>query len=428
MDIQSIEDELNVAAEYQDIYDLCTTNLIAPASPTPQRYTSTMLRHNAIAEGNIGNRLYAGVDGFNKIEMMAASLACSIFNADHANVQSHSVSQANQAVYQAVLDSGDCVIAMNFKDGGHLTHGLKVNFSGKNYRFCFYGLDDKGYINYDEIEEKVVEYRPKLLVCGGSSYPRSIDFKRIKTICEKVGTLILADLSHPAGFVAANRFPQPFPFCDFVTITLDKTMLGPHGGIILCKEKFAHQIDLAVHPGVQSSIPLRRIFEMALCLLDASKPSFSEFIDRIYRNSQVFSEVFSKRENLLVTGGTDTHIILLNTMYSYGITGKNVENFLEKKIGVLCNRQVMPGDKEKSSIASGIRIGTTWITARGYSEKDAYNVAMNVLMLLEDTDNLELVSKIRRELESLLLEKRNNDVWLDELEYFYGKIERKFAR
>jgi len=410
---KDLQKDLIKYAKLQDQYDLDTINLIAPASPTPLKYFYNLpLKHNAIAEGLLGNRPYAGVEGFNRIEKIAAEAACELFGAEHANVQPHSVSQANQAVYQALLNYGDRALAMRFDAGGHLTHGMSRNFSGMYYNFDFYGVDEDGWLDYEEVERKTQEFRPKLIVCGASSYPRIIEFDRLAKISKEVGAYLMADLSHPAGLVVANRFPQPFPYCDVVTLTLDKTMLGPHGGIILCKRELSQKIDRAVHPGVQSSIPLRRVYQMAQCLIDCSSSWFNNYIDRVIRNIKVFERKFNKYPGLVVTGGTDTHLMVLNTYRIFGLTGREAEELLES-LGILTNRQVVPGETLKPYIASGIRLGTSCITARGYSEKEAGVIAEIVLQNLADPTNVDLQEKSRSKLRDLLKIKRKNDVWYE---------------
>jgi len=412
----SKEKELEKAAEFQDRYDLNTINLIAPATPTPLKYFHNIhLRHNAITEGLLGHRPYAGAMGFNKIEQIAVDLICALFNAEHANVQPHSVSQANQAVYQALLKNGDRVLAMNFNDGGHLTHGLKQNFSGRFFDFHFYGVDNQtGFLDYDQIRIQALKYKPKLIVCGASSYPRTIDFNKFSSICKEVDAYLMADLSHPAGLIVGKRFPQPFPDCDVVTLTLDKTMIGPHGGIILCKRKLAEKIDKSVHPGVQSSVPLRRIYEMALCMIDSGKPEFKDFINRVITNIKVFEKEFIKYPNLIVTGGSDTHLMVLDTYNTFGLTGKESETLLEK-IGILTNRQVIPGEKLKPYVASGIRLGSAWITARGYSEIEVKLIAKVILENLKDSHNISLQKKTKKSMDDLLKIRRSKDVWKNEI-------------
>src|SRR3989338_7798417 len=231
---------------------------------------------------------------------------------------------------------------------------MKKNFSGRFFDFSFYGLDKDGFIDYKELEEKALKEKPKLIVCGASSYPRKIDFKKLHNISKKVGAYLMADLSHPAGLIAVNKFPQPFPYCDVVTLTLDKTMLGTHGGIILCKKYLKDAIDSAVHPGVQSSIPLRRIYEMGLCLIDATKPRFKNYIERMIANMKMLEKKFKKYSGLMVTGGTDSNLIVLDTYSVFGLTGEQSE-FLLENLGLFTNRKVIPGEKFKPSIASGIR-------------------------------------------------------------------------
>jgi glycine hydroxymethyltransferase len=408
---QKLRYELIRAAKQQDEYDLKTINLIAPASPTPLKYFYNLpLKHNAIAEGLLENRPYAGVEGFNRIEEIAAEAACILFGAEHANVQPHSVSQANQAVYQALLNYKDRVLAMKFDAGGHLTHGMRKNFSGIFYNFQFYGVDKNGWLNYNEIEKKAQNFKPKLIVCGASSYPRIIEFDKLKRIAKKVGAYLMGDLSHPAGLIVAGRFPQPFPYCDVVTLTLDKTMLGPHGGIILCKKELSKMIDKAIHPGVQSSVPLRRIYQIAQCLIDCSQPWFNDYINRVIRNIKVFERKFNQYPNLIVTGGSDTHLMVLNVYHVFGLTGKEAEQLLES-IGILTNRQVIPGEKLKPYIASGIRLGTSWITARGYSEDETGLIADIILEVLKNPRDFLTHKKLKKLINDLIKIKRKNDVW-----------------
>lgn len=411
---QRLQQELVDGARIQDEYDLGTINLIAPASPTPLKYFYNLpLKHNAIAEGLLGQRPYAGVKGFNRIERIAAEAACLLFGAEHANVQPHSVSQANQAVYQALLNNEDRVLAMRFSDGGHLTHGLKSNFSGRFFNFDFYGVDQAtGLIDYDVLEEQAMALKPKLIVCGASSYPRVIEFERLAEISAKVGAYLMADLSHPAGLIVANRFPRPFPYCDIVTFTPDKTMLGPHGGIILCKDSLSKQIDKGVHPGVQSSVPLRRIYQMAQCLIDAADPWFPEYIDRVIRNMKVFEEEFSGIPDMMITGGSDTHLMVINTRDVFNLTGRDSEGLLES-VGILTNRQVIPGERLAPYIASGLRLGTSWITARGYNEVETRVIAGLMLENLSDPKNLVVQERSRGTVSDLLKAKRRNDVWDD---------------
>lgn len=411
INLKKIEKELKLSARLQDRYDFETINLIAPACVIPFKYYEDIsLKHYDIAEGLLEKRMYAGLKYFNEIEYNVAKLARYVFKSEHANVQPHSVSQANQAVYQALLNNQDKVLAMKFTAGGHLTHGLKKNFSGRFFDFSFYGLDKNGFIDYNELEEKALKLKPKLIVCGASSYPRKINFRKLHNICKKVGAYLMADLSHPAGLIAVNKFPQPFPYCDVVTLTLDKTMLGTHGGIILCKKYLKDTIDSAVHPGVQSSIPLRRIYEMGLCLVDATKPRFKNYIERMIANMKMLEKKFEKYPGLMITGGTDSNLIVLDTFSVFGLTGKQAESLLES-LSILTNRQVIPGERFNPSIASGIRLGTAWITGRGYSRNEVGMIADIILNNLKNPKDIILQKKSKKVIKNLISKKRKKDIW-----------------
>jgi glycine hydroxymethyltransferase len=414
---KNLRKELIRAAKEQNRYDLETINLIAPASPTPLKYFYDFQLHNAIAEGLLEKRPYAGAQPFNKIEGIAAEVACSLFRAEHANVQPHSVSQANQAVYQALLDNGDKVLAMKFHAGGHLTHGLKINFSGRFFDFKFYGVNDEGFIDYKEIEKLALKEKPKMIVCGASSYPRIIEFNKLRKIADKVAAYLVGDLSHPAGLIVTDKFPQPFPYCDVVTFTPDKTMLGPHGGIILCKKVLSERIDKAVHPGVQSSVPLLRIFHTALSLIDCGTDFFRDYIDRLLTNMKVFEKEFQSVDGFMVTGGSDTHLMVLDTYNTFALKGVEAEGVLEE-INILTNRQVVPGETFKPYVASGIRLGASWITARGYTTKEVRLIAQTILAVLKSPKDRKILRKSKRQMENLIKRKRNKDVWKGEDEKY----------
>src|SRR3989338_2719578 len=383
--------ELVKAAKMQDRYDSETINLIAPASPTPLKYFYDLpLRHNIIAEGLLEHRPYAGVEGFNRIEQIAAESACFLFCSEQTNV--------------------DNVLSMRFEDGCPLTHGMRRNFSGCFFNFDFYGVDREGFLDYEEVEEKARIFKPKLIVCGASSYPRAIDFERLGIISARADSYLMADISHPAGLIVADRFPQPFPYCDVITLTLEKTMLGPHGGIVLCKGELAKKIDRGVHPGVQSSVPLRRLYQMAQCLIDASTPWFRNYIDRVIKNMKVFEEEFKEYPDLVVTGGSDTHLMVLNTHRTFGLTGRDAEKLLGDSDN-LTNRQVVPGERLKPYQASGIRLGTSWITARGYTEDETRYIANIILENFRDSTNIALQKESKKGVKKMLKVKRRDDVW-----------------
>lgn len=405
--------ELEQAQLRQDRYDDETVCLIAPASPTKPKYCDDItLKHNPIAEGLLGHRPYAGAEHLNTIEQVAVDAAKSLFGAEHANVQPHSVSDANAAAYFATLDLGDPVLAMRFDAGGHLTHGMRKNYSGRLYDFSFYGLGDDGYIDYDEVEQLAKELRPKMIVCGASSYPRDIDFERLGDISKEVDAKLLADVSHPAGLIAAGRFPQPFPHCDIVTLTPDKTMLGAHGGLILSKEELADRIDSAVHPGVQSSIPFRRIAALAHCLIDSHGEEFNGYIDRVLSNMDIFTAVIeqAKSRQAMVTGGSSTHLMVLETLGSFGITGKDAEAALENA-NILTNRQVVPNDTQKPYVASGVRLGTSWITGRGYEPDEVSTIAESVVGILERPDDAQYQAAVIDRMSEITSTPHELDVW-----------------
>lgn len=408
---KSLQKRLLEDAAKQDVYEMQTINLIAADSPTPFKYLHQLpYKRYAITEGLLNARPYAGVAYFDDIEKIAAAVACKVFGAEHANVQPHSGSQANQAAYMGLLKNGDTVLAMDFDAGGHLTHGLKINFSGRFFDFKFYGINKNGLMDYDEIEKKALEYKPKMIVCGASSYPRIINFKKLKAICDKVGAYLMADISHPAGLIAAHLFPQPFPYCDVVTLTLDKTMRGPHGGLILCKEVLKKQIDKGVHPGTQSSVPLQRVYQIAQCLIDAGGNSFKKYTKQVLKNIKVLEKEFKQYPNLIITGGTDSHMIIIDTYKIFGITGKRAEELLEE-VGILSNRQVVPNENLKPYIASGLRLGTAWTTSRGYKEKEIETIAKMILNILKDPNNLNLKEESKKTVKKLVSIKRKDDVW-----------------
>ncbi|HBM75472.1 MAG TPA: serine hydroxymethyltransferase, partial [Clostridiaceae bacterium] len=297
-----------------------------------------------------------------------------LFGAEHVNVQPHSGSQANMAVYFALLKPGDSVLGMNLSHGGHLTHGSPVNFSGRLYNFYSYGVNEKtGRIDYDELRDKALKAKPKLIISGASAYPRIIDFKRIKDICDEAGALMMVDMAHIAGLVAAGIHPSPVPYADFVTTTTHKTLRGPRGGAILCKEKYGRAIDKSVFPGIQGGPLMHIIAAKAICFKEAMKPEFKEYQKQIVKNSKALAEGLINHGFNLVSGGTDNHLILVD-LRNKNITGKDAENLLES-VNITVNKNTVPFDTQSPFITSGIRIGTPAVTTRGFKEEDMYKVA-----------------------------------------------------
>ncbi|MEE0511875.1 MAG: serine hydroxymethyltransferase [Peptococcaceae bacterium] len=340
---------------------------------------------NKYAEGYPGKRYYGGCEYVDVVEDLARERAKKLFGAEHANVQPHSGAQANYAAYQAVLKPGDTVLGMNLAHGGHLTHGSSVNFSGKLYHFEEYGVSpDTETIDYDAMEAKAMEVKPKLIVAGASAYPRIIDFARIREICDKCGALMMVDMAHIAGIVAAGRHPNPVDYADIVTTTTHKTLRGPRGGMILCKEELAKAIDKSVFPGAQGGPLMHIIAAKAVALGEALQPEYKEYIDQLLRNAQAFAEALKNVGFRLVSGGTDNHLLLVDVK-SMGLTGAEAEKALDD-CNITCNKNGIPFDTEKPTVTSGIRLGTPAATTRGLKEDDFRELAEIMKVILVDKD------------------------------------------
>lgn len=348
---------------------------------------------NKYAEGYPGRRYYGGCQNVDAVETLAIERAKELFKAEHVNVQPHSGSQANMAVYMSVLEPGDTILSMSLECGGHLTHGSPVSFSGKLYNVVHYGVDENGYIDYDEVERLAKEYEPKMIVAGASAYPRVIDFARFKNIAEEVGAFFMVDMAHIAGLVAVGLHPSPVPFADFVTATTHKTLRGPRGGLILCKEKYAKAIDKSVFPGVQGG-PLEHIIAAkAVCFGEALKPEFYEYQKQVLANAKTLAERLTDRGFDLVSGGTDNHLILID-LRSKNITGKDAELLLDN-VGVTVNKNAIPRDPQKPNIASGIRIGTPAMTTRGMTEEEMKKIAAIIDVTLRGEDSNKIKAYVK---------------------------------
>ena len=324
---------------------------------------------NKYAEGYPAHRYYGGCKYVDEVEQIAIDRAKALFGAEHANVQPHSGAQANLAVYFALLKPGDTVLGMSLACGGHLTHGSPVNLSGTYYNFVPYGVSETdGRIDYDELRAKALEVKPKLIVAGASAYPRIIDFERISSIAKEVGAYFMVDMAHIAGLVAAGLHPSPVPCADVVTTTTHKTLRGPRGGMILCKEELAKQINKAIFPGTQGGPLMHVIAAKAVCFGEALKPEFKEYQKQILKNSKALEKSLLEEGLALVTGGTDNHLLLVD-LTNVGVTGKELEERLDS-VGITCNKNSIPGDKQKPTVTSGIRLGTPAVTSRGLKEAD----------------------------------------------------------
>ncbi len=338
---------------------------------------------NKYAEGYPGKRYYGGCMCVDVVEDLARERACRLFGAEHANVQPHSGSQANAAAYFALCEPGDTIMGMSLAHGGHLTHGSPVNFSGRLYNFVSYGITDPdGMIDYDALERSAGECLPKLIVAGASAYPRIIDFERISEIAKSVGAYFMVDMAHIAGLVAAGLHPSPVPYADIVTTTTHKTLRGPRGGMILCREEFAKDVDKAVFPGNQGGPLMHIIAAKAVCFGEALKPEFAEYQRRIVENSKAFAEALLTEGFDLVSGGTDNHLCLLD-LRSFGITGKEFERRLDE-IHITANKNSIPNDPQSPFITSGLRVGTPAVTTRGFTPDDMRLVARLIRLTAED--------------------------------------------
>lgn len=329
---------------------------------------------NKYAEGYPGKRFYGGCQYVDGVETLAIERAKKLFGADHANVQPHSGANANAAVYLAFLKPGDTILGLDLSNGGHLTHGSPANSSGKLYDAHFYLVSEKDEkIDYDDMEKKALEVKPKLIIAGASAYPRFIDFKRIREICDKCGAIMMVDMAHVAGLVAAGLHPNPVPYADVVTTTTHKTLRGPRGGLILCKAEHAKKIDSAVFPGMQGGPLMHIIAAKAVCLHEAMDPSFKEYQEQVLKNAQAMAERLVENGFRLVSGGTDNHLMLVDVT-PFGVTGKDVQNLLDKA-HITLNKNTIPGEKLSPFITSGVRIGTPAITTRGMKEEEARYIA-----------------------------------------------------
>jgi glycine hydroxymethyltransferase len=341
---------------------------------------------NKYAEGYPGKRFYQGVGNSDDIEQLAIDRAKKLFGAEHTNVQPHSGSQTNQAVYLAVLKPGDSLLGMNLAAGGHLTHGAPASSSGKLYQAHSYGVNkDTFLLDYDEILKTAQEVKPKIIVAGASAYPRAIDFKKFREIADSVGALLLADMAHYAGLVAAKLYPDPVPYCDFVTTTTHKTLRGPRGGLILCKEKYAKAINSAVFPGLQGGPLMHVVAAKAICFGEAMKPAFTEYQRQVIKNAQVLAQELINKGYKVLTGGTDCHLILVDLRVN-NLTGKDAALAIEKA-GITLNKNGVPFDTQNPFITSGIRIGTPAITTRGMKEKEITLIAGWIDDVLKNINN-----------------------------------------
>ena len=389
-------DFVNLKKEDKEIYDLMKKELkrqekgielIASENFVSRAVMEAMGSHltNKYAEGYPGKRYYGGCGIVDKVEEIARQRAKELFGAEHVNVQPHSGSQANMAVYFTILKPGDTVLGMDLSNGGHLTHGSPVNFSGKLFNFVSYGVDENTEtIDYNNVRELALKHKPKLIVAGASAYSRIIDFKKFKEICDEVNAYFMVDMAHIAGLVATGVHPSPVPYADFVTSTTHKTLRGPRGGLILCKEKYAKDLDKNIFPGMQGGPLMHIIAAKAVCFKEALDSSFKTYIDNVVLNCNVLGEELVKYGFKLVSNGTDNHLILVN-LSNKNITGKEAENLLDS-IGITVNKNTVPNEKRSPFVTSGIRIGTAAVTTRGFDVEAMKEIANIINEAIENKD------------------------------------------
>ncbi|HOV28964.1 MAG TPA: serine hydroxymethyltransferase [Synergistales bacterium] len=351
---------------------------------------------NKYAEGYPGKRYYGGCEEVDAAEELARERAKKLFGADHANVQPHSGSQANMAVYFAALKPGDTILAMNLAHGGHLTHGSPVNFSGQLYNIVPYGVRrDTETIDFEQVERLALEYRPKLIVCGATAYPRVIDAEAFRAIADRVGAFLMFDMAHIAGLVAAKLHKDPVPFCDFVTTTTHKTLRGPRGGMVLCRAEQAKAVDKAIFPGMQGGPLMHVIAAKAVAFQEALKPDFAQYQRRIVENARVLGEELARRNFRLVSGGTDNHLLLVS-LADRGLTGKAMEVALDRA-GITVNKNAIPFDPQPPMVTSGFRVGTPAVTTRGFGPAEMAKIAEWIERVAKDPQDEEQLARIKGE-------------------------------
>lgn len=375
---------------------IASENFVSPAVMEAQGSVLT----NKYAEGYPGRRYYGGCEYVDIVENLARDRAKELFGAEHANVQPHSGSQANMAVYRVALEAGDAVLGMDLSHGGHLTHGSHVNFSGIDYNFVAYGVDKESeIIDFEDVRAKAQEYRPKLIVAGASAYSKTIDFKQFKEIADEVDAKLMVDMAHIAGLVAAGLHPNPVEYADFVTTTTHKTLRGPRGGMILCKEEYAKAIDKAIFPGIQGGPLMHVIAAKAVAFGEALQPEFKTYQEQVIKNAQTMSTALQDRGFRIVSNGTDNHVFLMDVT-SVNLTGKVAEHALDS-VGITTNKNTIPFDQNSPFITSGIRIGTPAVTSRGLVEEDMVTIANIIADVLENHEDAKVLEEAKERVKDL---------------------------
>jgi len=396
--VAEVDSDIYFAIRNEEERELKTLDLIAS-----ENYTSRAVREaqgsvmtNKYAEGYPGKRYYNGCEFVDVAERLAMERAQALFGADHVNVQPHCGSSANMAVYFSVLQPGDTVLAMSLAHGGHLTHGHKINFSGRFFNFVPYGVNQKTeMIDYDEVAELALKHKPKLLVAGASAYSRVLDFKRLREIAERVGAMLMVDMAHIAGLIAAGVHPNPVPFADFVTTTTHKTLRGPRSGMVLCRAKYAAELDKQVFPGLQGGPLMHTIAAKAVCFKEAMSPEFKQYQKQVVKNAGILSSYLARHSLRIVSGGTDNHLMLVD-LTATGITGKDASSALEKA-GMIVNKNAIPFDVRPPAVTSGIRIGTPAITTRGMKEAEMERLGAWIVEAITHAADDNVLARIKAE-------------------------------
>lgn len=389
---EAIQKELNRQRNHLEL--IASENIVSPAV---LEATGSILT-NKYAEGYPDHRYYGGCQFVDISERLAIERAKKLFGAEHANVQPHSGANANTAVYFAILKPGDTIMGMSLAHGGHLTHGSPVNLSGKYFNIVPYGVNDEGFIDYDEVEKIALETKPDIIVAGASAYPRTIDFKRFREIADKAGSYLMVDMAHIAGLVAAGLHPSPVPYADFVTSTTHKTLRGPRGGLILCKEKYAKAIDKAIFPGTQGG-PLEHIIAgKAVAFKEALSPEFVQYQQQVVKNAKAMENALRKHNIRMVSDGTDNHLLLIN-LIGTGITGKELDCLLGQA-NITANKNSVPNDPEKPTVTSGLRIGSPVLTTRGMKEAEMEEVIDCIADIIRRKENA--IEDVKKRVAALL--------------------------
>ena len=397
-DLSSVDPEIAAAIQHETQRQQEHVELIASENFTHPviMQASGSVMTNKYAEGYPSKRYYGGCEHVDVAEDLAIARAKKLFGAEHANVQPHSGSQANQAVYSSVISAGDKILTMNLADGGHLTHGHPANFSGKLYEVVNYGVDpDSGLIDYEDLAKKAASEKPKLITTGASAYPRTIDFERMGQIARDSGALLLADIAHIAGLVAAGVHPSPIPHADFVTTTTHKTLRGPRGGLILCKEQYAKAINSAVFPGAQGGPLMHVIAAKAICFQEAAKPEFKNYSQQVIDNTSALAKVFTERGLKLTSGGSDNHLVLIDLRPSHpDLTGKQAQFALESA-NITTNRNSVPGDTRSPFQTSGLRIGSPAVTTRGMQQSEMETISNTICDILDAHEDEKVIAQAK---------------------------------